>query len=72
MARALPPHEDLETFTLEEQLHNLNREELLDFWEESQLLDMYLDPDASQSSPSARYEQAVLLELQRRVAKGRL
>jgi len=72
MARALPPHEELETFTLEEQLQNLNCEELLDFWEESQLLDMYLDSGASQPSPAAHYEQAVLLELQRRVTMGRL
>ncbi|NCD25368.1 MAG: hypothetical protein EOL86_07230 [Deltaproteobacteria bacterium] len=63
MARYLPDHDP---FTIEEQLKNLGNEELLDFWEESQLLDKYLEPAEDESLPSAHYENAILNELRLR------
>lgn len=70
MARALPQHEA--DISLETQLQNLDREELLDFWEESQFLDQYLESSCPSCSASVHYEQAIVLELQRRATLGRL
>jgi hypothetical protein len=63
MARYLPDHDP---FTIEEQLKSLANEELLDFWEESQMLDKYLEPAEDECLPSAHYENAILNELRLR------
>ncbi len=72
MARALPHEQAMESIALEVQLQHLDREELLDFWEESQFLDQYLDASTFSCAPSLHYEQAIVLELQRRATLGRL
>ena len=69
MARFLP-HED--PFTLEDQLKILGTDELLDFWEESQLLDKYLEPAEDENPPSTHYENAILNELRLRHSMGRI
>lgn len=63
MAKALPNHDP---FPLEDQLKILENEDLLDFWEESQFLDSYLEPDENHVLPSAAYESAILHELRLR------
>ena len=69
MARFLP-NED--PFTLEDQLKILGTDELLDFWEESQLLDKYLDANEHDGPPSNHYENAILNELRLRYSMGRI
>jgi len=69
MARFLP-NED--PFTLEDQLKILGTDELLDFWEESQLLDKYLDANEHDGPPSTHYENAILNELRLRYSMGRI
>lgn len=69
MARYLP---DEDPFTLEDQLKALANDELLDFWEESQHLDKYLEPCAQNGLPSVHYENAILQELRLRYTMGRI
>jgi hypothetical protein len=69
MARFLP-NED--PFTLEDQLKILGNDELLDFWEESQMLDKYLEAPEHECPPSAHYENAILNELRLRHSMGRI
>lgn len=69
MARFLPNHDP---FSLEDQLKILGNEELLDFWEESQMLDKYLEPSEYQGTPSAHYENAILNELRLRYSMGQI
>lgn len=69
MARFLP-NED--PFTLEDQLKILGIDELLDFWEESQMLDKYLETPEHECPPSAHYENAILNELRLRNSMGRI
>jgi hypothetical protein len=69
MARFLP-NED--PFTLEDQLKILGNDELLDFWEESQMLDRYLEPEEHDCPPSTHYENAILNELRLRHSLGRI
>ena len=69
MARFLP-NED--PFTLEDQLKILGIDELLDFWEESQMLDKYLETPEHETPPSAHYENAILNELRLRTSMGRI
>lgn len=69
MARFFPQQGPV---TLEEQLKILGDDELLDFWEESQLLDKYLEPAQHDTLPSAQYENAILNELRLRHSMGRL
>ncbi|NLY40579.1 MAG: hypothetical protein GX055_03010 [Desulfovibrionales bacterium] len=57
-------------FSLQEQLKNLGDEELLDFWEESQLLDHFLEMTEAETSPSLYYETAILYELRLRTCRG--
>lgn len=63
MARFLPDHDP---FPLEDQLRVLGNDELLDFWEESQLLDKYLEAVEDDCPPSTHYENAILNELRLR------
>lgn len=63
MAQSGPNHDP---FTLEEQLKDLGNDELLDFWEESQVLDKYLDPVDHSMPASVLYEAAILNELRLR------
>lgn len=65
-------HPEENSYTLEDQLRALGNDELLDFWEESQLLDKYFDPAANQVPPSRHYETAILQELQLRYTMGRI
>jgi hypothetical protein len=67
MARFFPQQD---TVTLEEQLKILGNDELLDFWEESQLLDKYLEPTQHDTPPSTQYENAILNELRLRHSMG--
>jgi len=69
MARFLP-NED--PFTLEDQLKILGNDELLDFWEESQMLDRYLEPAEHEEPPSMHYENAILNELRLRHSMGEI
>lgn len=69
MARFLP-NED--PFTLEDQLKILGNDELLDFWEESQMLDRYLEPTEHEEAPSLHYENAILNELRLRYSMGQI
>jgi hypothetical protein len=69
MARFLP-NED--PFTLEDQLKVLGNDELLDFWEESQMLDRYLEPVEHEQAPSLHYENAILNELRLRYSMGQI
>jgi hypothetical protein len=69
MARFLP-NED--PFTLEDQLKILGNDELLDFWEESQMLDRYLEPTEHEEPPSMHYENAILNELRLRHSMGEI
>lgn len=69
MARFLPQQDP---FTLEDQLKILGNDELLDFWEESQMLDKYLEPAQQDYLPSAQYENAILNELRLRHSMGRI
>lgn len=69
MARFLPTQDP---FTLEDQLKVLGTDELLDFWEESQMLDKYLETPESEVAPSVHYENAILYELQLRHSMGQI
>lgn len=69
MARFLP---NQDPFTLEDQLKILGNDELLDFWEESQMLDKYLEPEEMDTSPSTQYENAILNELRLRHSMGQI
>ncbi|GAB1410989.1 hypothetical protein MASR1M90_21430 [Desulfovibrionales bacterium] len=62
---------DPDPFSLQEQLRGLGHEELLDFWEESQLLDHFLEMTEAETSPSLYYETAILHELRLRTCRGR-
>ena len=64
MAQFLPISDD---YPLEEQLKTLRDEELLDFWEESQILNRYLEgeeEDRPRKSFSVNYEKMIVQELQ--------
>ena len=63
MAQFCPDHDP---FTLEEQLKDLGHDDLLDFWEESQILDRYLEPFEHSMPASMLYEAAILNELRLR------
>lgn len=65
-------HPEENSYTLEDQLRALGNDELLDFWEESQLLDKYFDASVYQLPPSKHYEAAILQELQLRHTMGRI
>ncbi len=70
MAQFFPYFENI---TLVEQIKNLPNDELLDFWEETQYLDEYLEKDLEMVPlASPEYERAVLQELQIRSCLGRL
>ena len=56
----------LENYNLEEQLKILEEDELLDFWEESQFMDSFLENGhrTIPSFPAMNYERLILQELQ--------
>ena len=73
MAQFFPHFED---FPLEEQIKALDDEELLDFWEETQHLDRFLEDDPEYiPEESLEYERIILQELRirscRRVGAAR-
>ncbi|WP_457572250.1 hypothetical protein [Desulfovulcanus sp.] len=63
MAQFLP---HLDDYPLEEQLKTLGDEELLDFWEESQFLNKYLEEEDQKpkSQLNINYEKMIIQELQ--------
>lgn len=70
MARQI---KDMDHDLLEEQLKMLRREQLLDCWEDSQHMAIYLDDRDIPDSPNPiRYEQAILYELQLRSIQERI
>lgn len=53
-----------DAYPLEDQLKSLGDDELLDFWEESQLLDPFLlEDDSSGDLSDPQYERLILREL---------
>ncbi len=64
MARFIP---NTMNFPLEEQIKTLGDDELLDFWEETQYLEKFLDEDLfNENESSGEYERIILQELQLR------
>ncbi|MBT8763169.1 hypothetical protein KFV02_04405 [Desulfohalobiaceae bacterium Ax17] len=63
MAQFLP---QLDDYPLEEQLKTLGDEELLDFWEESQFLNKYLEDEGHKPKglSNTNYEKLIVQELQ--------
>jgi len=63
MAQFLP---QLDDYPLEEQLKTLGDEELLDFWEESQFLNKYLEDEDHKPKglSNTNYEKLIVQELQ--------
>ncbi|MEG6548997.1 hypothetical protein V6C53_02005 [Desulfocurvibacter africanus] len=56
-----------DSYPLEEQIKTLGDEELLDFWEETQHLDRFLEEEAGiQDDSNFEYERLILQELQLR------
>lgn len=54
-------------FPIEEQIRTLGDDELLDFWEETQYLERFLEEEtAGQSASSFEYERLIVQELQLR------
>ncbi len=52
-----------ENYPLEEQIKSLGDEELLDFWEESQFLEIYIENEQIINNKVVRYEEVILKEL---------
>lgn len=64
MANTFPYPEDA---PLHMQIKSLGDDELLDFWEETQFLDRFLEEDLmSRNQSSVQYERLILQELQLR------
>ncbi len=56
-----------DNYPLEEQIKTLGDEELLDFWEETQHLDRFLEEEAGiQDESNLEYERLILQELRLR------
>ncbi|WP_028575339.1 hypothetical protein [Desulfonatronovibrio hydrogenovorans] len=53
-----------DNYPLEEQVKSLEDEELLDFWEESQFLEVYIEDEHKKGSKFVNYEQVIIKELQ--------
>ncbi len=54
-----------DSYPLEEQIKTLGDEELLDFWEETQYLDRFLEEESGlQDESNLEYERLILKELQ--------
>lgn len=57
-------HLDSEDLSIADQIKSLSDDELLDFWEETQYLERFLDEELSpESVNSVDYERIILLEL---------
>ena len=70
MAQFFPYFKDL---NLVDQIKSMPDDDLLDFWEETQYLEKYMDNGVEQmQSYSLEYERAVLQELQIRSCMGQL
>ncbi|MFO7728724.1 MAG: hypothetical protein R6X11_10395 [Desulfonatronovibrio sp.] len=52
-----------DNYPLEEQVKSLGDEELLDFWEESQFLEIYVEDEHTINNNMVRYEEVILKEL---------
>ena len=64
MAQFLPSSMD---FPIEEQIKTLGDDELLDFWEETQYLERFLEEEpAGPAATSFEYERLIVQELQLR------
>ena len=56
-----------DNYPLEEQVKSLGDEELLDFWEESQFLEIYIEDEPAMNNRVVRYEEVILKELHIRI-----
>lgn len=63
MAQFFPHPED---FPLTDQIKALADDELLDFWEETQYLEKFLEEELDEGESQLEYERLILLELQLR------
>ncbi len=52
-----------DNYPIEEQVKSLEYEELLDFWEESQFLHIYVNEEMTSNSTVVKYEDVILKEL---------
>ena len=52
-----------DNYPIEEQVKSLGDEELLDFWEESQFLEVYIEDEQAFNNKFIRYEEVILKEL---------
>lgn len=52
-----------DNYPIEEQVKTLEDEELLDFWEESQFLEVYVEDEQKINSKIIKYEEVILKEL---------
>ncbi len=52
-----------DNYPIEEQVKSLGDEELLDFWEESQFIEVYIEEEQALSSRMVKYEELILKEL---------
>ena len=52
-----------DNYPIEEQVKSLEYEELLDFWEESQFLHIYVNEAMTSNSNVVKYEDVILKEL---------
>ncbi|MFO8032358.1 MAG: hypothetical protein R6U22_07420 [Desulfohalobiaceae bacterium] len=69
MAQFFPYFEEV---SVAEQIKSLPNDELLDFWEETQYIDKFMEREEPAPVYSLEYERAVLQELQIRSCLGRL
>ena len=59
--------QQIEDFPLEDQVKSLRDDELLDFWEETQYLEKFLEEEFNPGTASSlEYERVILQELQLR------
>lgn len=52
-----------DNYPIEEQVKSLEYEELLDFWEESQFLEVYIEDQEKIQTRIIKYEEVILKEL---------
>jgi len=52
-----------DNYPIEEQVKSLGDEELLDFWEESQFLEIYIEDEQLLNNKMVKYEEVILKEL---------
>ncbi len=52
-----------DSYPIEDQIKYLGDEELLDFWEESQFLEIYIEDEQVFNNKMIKYEEVILKEL---------